>query len=208
MARRRVGTLRVTVKRTTTVTQRRTIQQQFNRSQQVRSASQLRSSSSSRALPQGGEAQKLRDDGYGPIPDVDREFDLFLSHATEDKDFVRALAAALNMRGLRVWFDETAIAVGDSLRESIDAGLLRSRFGVVVLSHAFFGKRWPNYELNGLVAREMKGRKVILPVLHPTLSHDELVDLNQTLADKKALIGSQLAIEDIADQLHELITGT
>jgi hypothetical protein len=208
MARRRVGTVRVTVKRTVTVSQRRTVQRRVTSSQQVRSASQIRSSASSRALPRGGQAQLLRDDGYGPIPDVDREFDLFLSHATEDKDFVRPLAEALSARGVRVWFDETAISIGDSLRESIDLGLRRSRFGAVVLSPSFFGKRWPNYELNGLVSREMKGRKVILPVLHPSLSHDELVELNPTLADKKALIGSQLAIEEIADELHQLIAGT
>jgi TIR domain len=207
VVRRRVGSVRVTVKRTVTVSQRRTVQRRMTSSQQVRSTNQLRSSTSSRALPPAGQAQMLRDDGYGPIPDVEREFDLFLSHATEDKDFVRPLAAALASRGVRVWFDETAISIGDSLRESIDMGLRRSRFGVVVLSHSFFAKRWPNYELNGLVSREMKGRKVILPVLHPSLSHDELVELNPTLADKKALIGSQLAIGDIADELHQLIIG-
>jgi hypothetical protein len=39
-----------------------------------------------------------------------------------------------------VWFDEFTLKVGDSLRRTIDHGLGYSRFGVVVLSPAFFAK--------------------------------------------------------------------
>ncbi len=54
--------------------------------------------------------------------------------------------------------------VGDSLGDKIDAGLSMARFGVVVLSHAFFGKRWTRRELDGLVAREtIGGKAIILP---------------------------------------------
>ena len=52
------------------------------------------------------------------------EWDVFISHASEDKDdFVRPLAEGLEQRGLRVWFDESTLKVGDSLREAIDHGL-------------------------------------------------------------------------------------
>lgn len=50
------------------------------------------------------------------------------------------------------------------MRRSIDRGLANSRFGVVVLSSAFFAKNWTQYELDGLVANEMEGVKVILPI--------------------------------------------
>ena len=53
-----------------------------------------------------------------------------------------------------------------SLRQSIDRGLARSRFGVVILSARFFEKHWPQQELNGLATREVNGEKVILPVWH------------------------------------------
>ena len=43
----------------------------------------------------------------------------------------------------------------------------RSRFGVVILSPAFFAKDWPQWELEALVAKEnAEGRKVILTVWH------------------------------------------
>ena len=68
----------------------------------------------------------------GSTPPYEQEWDVFISHADEDKeDFVRPLARALHGRGLSVWFDELTLTVGDSLRRSIDLGLARSRFGVL-----------------------------------------------------------------------------
>jgi hypothetical protein len=96
------------------------------------------------------------------------EWDVFISHASEDKKtVVLALAAALQARGLRVWYDEWVLTIGDSLLEKIDAGLRKSAFGVVVLSRSFFGKKmWPKAELDGLMQKEVGGQKVILPVWH------------------------------------------
>ena len=69
------------------------------------------------------------------------KWDVFISHASEDKEAIaRPLAEALEGRGLLVWFDEFTLAVGDSLRRSIDHGLANSRFGIVILS-PFFLKR-------------------------------------------------------------------
>ena len=80
------------------------------------------------------------------------EYDAFISHASEDKEeLVRPLADALVERGLKVWYDEFNLTVGDSLRRSIDKGLAKSRFGIVVLSSSFFAKNWTQYELDGLV---------------------------------------------------------
>lgn len=95
----------------------------------------------------------------------DLQFDAFISHASEDKDeFVRPLAQRLSKSGIRIWYDEHELQVGDSLREAIERGLSRSNYGIVVLSPHFFAKRWPQRELSGLTAREHDGRKVILPV--------------------------------------------
>jgi hypothetical protein len=59
---------------------------------------------------------------------------IFISHASEDKhDFVRPLAHALKSRGLRVWYDEFSLKLGDSLRRSIDKGLAECSAGVAKL---------------------------------------------------------------------------
>jgi hypothetical protein len=65
--------------------------------------------------------------------------------------------------------DDGGDAQGRRHRQSIDSGLARSRFGIVILSEAFFAKHWPQRELDGLAAREVDGVKVILPVWHNCL---------------------------------------
>jgi len=103
------------------------------------------------------------------------EYDVFISHTIEDKEAVaRPLARHLQELGLRVWIDECELTFGDSLRRKIDAGLAQSQYGVVVLSPAFFGKEWPNKELDGLVAREDGTGNVVLPIWHNVNSSDVL----------------------------------
>jgi hypothetical protein len=135
----------------------------------------------------------------------DKVYDVFISHASEDKEeFVRSLAEALQERGISVWYDEFELKIGDSLRRSIDKGLAKSRFGIVVLSSAFFAKNWTQYELDGLVAKEMEGVKVILPIWHK-ISKDEVMDYSPSLADKFALNTSQYTIKELAGKIVEVV---
>ena len=132
-------------------------------------------------------------------------YDVFISHATEDKDAVaRPLANRLVSLGLRVWYDEFELRIGDSLRRKIDLGLARSRFGVVVISLSFFAKNWPQYELDGLVTREMTGEQVILPLWHQ-ISKQEVIDHSPSLADKVARSTSDFTIEEIAGEIAGVI---
>jgi hypothetical protein len=137
-------------------------------------------------------------------PTKGRKWDIFICHASEDKDgFVRPLAEALRGEGLRVWYDEFTLLVGDSLRRSIDKGLARSRFGAVILSAAFFAKEWPQRELDGLVAKEVDGRRVILPVWHNVTVKD-VRKYSPPLADRVAT-NSREGIRNVAAKLLRAI---
>ncbi len=134
-----------------------------------------------------------------------RDYDVFISHASEDKEeFVRLFANNLKSKGLRVWYDEYELRIGDSLRRSIDNGLSSSRFGIVVLSEAFFSKEWPQRELDGLFAREVNGEKVILPIWHK-ISKDEVMKYSPMIADMLALNTTAFTIEEMATQISERI---
>lgn len=128
-------------------------------------------------------------------------YDVFICHASENKEsFVRPLAKALRKQNIEVWFDELSLVVGDSLRESIDKGLAQSRFGAVVLSPAFFQKRWTQRELNGLVARQMAGEEtVILPIWHG-VSHEDVLSYSPPLADVRA-IDSKKGVRHVVREL-------
>jgi len=132
-------------------------------------------------------------------------YDAFIAHASEDKeDFVRPLANVLTKIGFKIWYDEFELKVGDSLRQSIDKGLANSRYAIVVLSKAFFSKNWPQYELNGLVAREIDGKKVILPIWH-NIKKREVLKYSPPLADKVALSTNKMSVEEIAQELMRVL---
>lgn len=140
------------------------------------------------------------------IAPEDIGYDAFISHASEDKQsLVRPLASMLEKMGFRIWYDEFELRVGDSLRHSIDRGLVNSRYGIVVLSTAFFAKSWPQYELNGLTAREMEGRRVILPVWHQVTKVDVL-QFSPTLADKVAVRSKGNNIRHVANELAKVLS--
>lgn len=134
-------------------------------------------------------------------------YDVFISHASEDKeDFVRALANELTKLGIKVWYDEFSLKIGDSLRRSIDRGLTNSRYGIIILSKNFFAKEWPQKELDGLIAKEVNGRKVILPIWH-NITKEDVLKYSPILADKVAADTSKGSISQIAMKLKEVIKG-
>ncbi|WP_440905402.1 DUF1883 domain-containing protein [Catenovulum sp. SX2] len=131
--------------------------------------------------------------------------DVFISHASEDKDdFVRPLAGALINEGLNVWFDEMTLRIGDSLRHKIDKGLANSRVGLVILSPAFIDKGWTNYELDGIVTRTVSGEQILLPIWH-NITKQQVMDFSPSIADKVARSTATHTIEEIAAEIAELI---
>jgi hypothetical protein len=131
--------------------------------------------------------------------------DLFISHASEDKETVaRPLTLELQRRGYTVWLDQFELRLGDSLSRTIDRGLAESRYGAVILSKYFFAKRWPERELTGLVSREMSsGAKVILPIWHE-VSHADVLKYSPSLADRLS-VSTSLGLSNVADEIAAVL---
>jgi len=139
------------------------------------------------------------------MDDKKPKWNVFICHASEDNDaFVRPLAVALRQLGVSVWYDEFSLELGDSISRSIDRGLSESAYGIVVLSPAFIGKPWPEYELHGLVSREIGEDKVILPIWHG-VSRKEVLDFSPPLADKLAIDTSRVGSQDVSIQILRVV---
>jgi GTPase SAR1 family protein len=133
------------------------------------------------------------------------KWDVFISHSSEDKEgFVRELAEELQRRGLRVWYDEHTLVLGDNLRRKIDEGLAQSAYGIVVLSHSFFARDWPQNELDGLVAREVNEKKVILPIWHGVTRID-VIRYSPILASRLA-VSSSKGVVSVVDEIISATT--
>lgn len=168
-----------------------------------------------RKLP--GRLQEIREKPLSSVPSLVHErppmiepgvesFDVFISHASEDKDsIVRLLASELIKQGLKVWYDELTLRIGDSLRQKIDKGLARSRVGLVVLSPSFISKGWTNYELDGIVSRTVSGEQILLPIWH-NVTKQEVIDFSPSLADKLARSTTTHTAEEIAIEIAELLS--
>lgn len=147
----------------------------------------------------------VRDNIQPPSESGGETHDVFISHASEDKDdFVSPLANALIAEGLNVWYDEMTLRIGDSLRQKIDKGLVNSKVGLVVLSPSFIKKGWTNYELDGIVTRAVSGEQVLLPIWH-NITKQQVVEFSPSIADKVARSTATHTIEEIAKEIAELI---
>jgi len=135
------------------------------------------------------------------IPD----YDVFISHAREDKEVIaKPIATALSTLGVSVWYDGFALKVGDSLSRSMDEGLSRSRYGIVILSKSFLGKPWPDYELRSLVTKEIELGKVILPIWSG-VEREEVFSFSHMLADKFALQHTEGNLNALVAELLAII---
>ena len=132
---------------------------------------------------------------------------IFISHASEDKaSFVSDLAKQLDSQdGFKVWYDEYSLKLGDSLLQSISKGLHECDYGIVVFSPSFFEKKWPQFELDGLFAKETSERKVILPIWH-RITRNDLLKVYPPFADRVA-VKSDIGIPSIVEAIR-LAVGT
>jgi RNA-directed DNA polymerase len=135
--------------------------------------------------------------------DMVREFDVFLSHASEDKDRLRKLRDRLVEIGISVFFDEDSISWGDSIVEKINHGLLKSNFFMPFLSENFARKGWTNKELNSAIAMNISRKGRILPLKDFGFSiEDNYPLLNETLYKEWPSTGDDgTFIHDVADEI-------
>lgn len=134
------------------------------------------------------------------------EFDVFISHASEDKaDVALPLANLLIGRGLKVWLDKFELKLGDELMGALDEGLLKSRYGVVILSDAFMSKTWPRRELVGMLTLEEPGKTIILPVLH-RIQHKRLKEYSPIIASRIS-VATDDGLDHVADEICRVVQG-
>ncbi len=117
----------------------------------------------------------------------DFEYDVCLSFAGEQRDYVEMIAAGLKERGLRVFYDadEAVNLWGKDLGEFLDHVYRKaSRYCVVFVSEAYAAKPWTRHERRSALARaiEEEGEYILpvrfddteLPGLPPTIGYVDL----------------------------------
>lgn len=95
-----------------------------------------------------------------------KPYNLFISHASEDENYAGRLAKALEYLGLKIWFAPLSLKVGDKLLDSINAGLMASEYGLLLISPEYIEKQWTSYELDVLHRQHIETDKKLFPLWH------------------------------------------
>ena len=135
------------------------------------------------------------------VPDLR---DVFLCHAWDDRQgSAKELHDLLEARGVKVWFSEKDIALGEPFLREIDRGLAKSRVGIVLVTPNFLkrihGHSIADKELSVL----LHGGKLV-PIIHGT-TFAELNEESPMLASRNGLNTSEDSMADVATKLADLV---
>lgn len=135
---------------------------------------------------------------------LDKEFDVFISHASEDKeDFVEPLCKILTEYDISIFYDKDSIDWGDSIPDKIDKGILHSKICLLVISPNFIRKKWTQREKDAFMVLD---DKKILPIWHK-VSKDEVQRFSPIVASLKALNTADYTLEEISERLQSVLNG-
>jgi hypothetical protein len=135
------------------------------------------------------------------------KYDVFISHAYEDKDEIgNPLYELLCSAGLKVWYSGRDIHVGESLTDKIIHDVIpQSRFGAVIISNNYFKAGWGRKELNALHSIEqIRGYNIILPVWHKV--DEETVGIEFPYLVDRFAVQSEKGLDHVAAELIKAIT--
>lgn len=135
------------------------------------------------------------------VPDLR---DVFLCHAWDDRQgAAKELHDLLEARGVKVWFSEKDIALGEPFLREIDRGLAKSRVGIVLVTPNFLkrihGHSIADKELSVL----LHGGKLV-PIIHGT-TFNQLNEESPMLASRNGLNTAEDSMAVVATKLADLV---
>lgn len=99
------------------------------------------------------------------MTDHPRQQRVFVSHSTEDKQFVGRLVTDLKALKLDVFFDEHSIKIGDSIPTEVFEAIEQSDYMIVVLTPAFLKSGWSKLETDAAIMAKAQGKLKVLPIM-------------------------------------------
>jgi hypothetical protein len=87
---------------------------------------------------------------------METQYDVFLSHCGQDckRDFAVMLKRELERAGIRCFFDERDLQLGDHAASKMLSAMETAHFGIAILSKGFFLREWCVKELQTFVNRQ------------------------------------------------------
>ncbi len=135
------------------------------------------------------------------VGEPSNRYDLFLSHGTPDKEWVRALQEKLESEGLRAFLDEKDLKPGGNWVIGLSDGLKNSRFLILIITRETLLRPWVVQEWTGYMAKYGPTGRIIPVLLEPR----EKIDLPPILCSIQALQADDRDATRVARKLAQLV---
>jgi hypothetical protein len=109
------------------------------------------------------------------------QFDVFLSHNSQEKPYVEEIATWLRTQNMRVWYDKWELRPGMPWQQELEQGILNSIAVIICIGKSGLGT-WHEPEMRAAIGESMKRKCPVIPVLLPGCPAD--VDLPLFLQDR------------------------
>src|SRR6266404_1305167 len=101
-----------------------------------------------------------------PVVDPPRLLgEIFISHASQDKRFVRRLTKQLEEKDYSTWVDEHKLTPGHPLATKLSEAIGKAQVVIVVISKHSKQSNWLKYELNLATERMVKNHCRVIPIV-------------------------------------------
>jgi hypothetical protein len=95
------------------------------------------------------------------------DYDVFVSYSRRDQGFVKKLVKRLLNSGLTIFYDETDLAIGASLADSLYQAVRHAKYVLVIMSPDYFASAWATKEFEVALSQEFeKDRTKVIPILY------------------------------------------
>src|SRR5208337_3515536 len=89
-------------------------------------------------------------------------YSCFISYSTKDEEFAERLHADLQAKGVRCWFADEDLKIGQKFQEKIEDSIRRHDKLLLVLSEKSIQSPWVEREVQAAFEREHKSKKLVL----------------------------------------------
>lgn len=92
---------------------------------------------------------------------------VFISYSRQDVDWARSFAQALKNRDISVWFAESDVAPGDSVRDAVESALRDSDVVVAIIGPSYPARPALFFELGAAIGMNKKVVPIVPKELDP-----------------------------------------
>ncbi len=86
----------------------------------------------------------------------------FISYSSKDQEFADRLYADLQSKGVRCWFAQEDMKIGDKIRPRLDESIRMYDKLLLILSEHYVESNWVEYEVETALSKETEGKPTVL----------------------------------------------